>query len=101
MANPVTPVAGLASVVATGGTSVVVAGTAPNGGFITNPASDADQGVSAETLFVDPVGAAQTQANGTTFGLAPGQSWELIPGQTTQTTVNALTSGHKFSIVVY
>lgn len=101
-ATPVTPTAGAASEVTIGGTSVIAALAAPNGGFITNPASAADQGLAdAETLYVDPVGAAGLEANGTTFALAPGQSWSLIPGQTTQTSVNAASSGHKYSVVVY
>ena len=101
-ATPVTPVAGNASEVVVGGTAVIAALAAPNGGFITNPASATDQGVAdAETLYVNPVGAAGLEANGTTFALAPGQSWSLIPGQTTTTTVNAVSDGHKFSVVVY
>jgi hypothetical protein len=52
-------------------------------------------------MYVDPVGAAGTQANGTTFAIYPGESWTLIPGQTTPTSVNAPTSGHKFSGVSY
>lgn len=102
MTTPVTPQAGAASVIPVGGTAVIAALAAPNGGFITNPASATDQGLAnAETLYVDPVGAAGLEANGTTFALAPGQSWSLIPGQTTTTSVNAASDGHKFSIVVY
>jgi len=103
-ATPVTPTAGLVSTVAVGGVAVEAVGTAPNGGFITNPASNTDQGIApgaAEPLYVDPVGAAGLAGNGTTFALAPGQTWEIIPGQTTPTTVNAVTTGHKFSVVVY
>ena len=59
----VTPVAGLASTVTTGGTAVNAAGTNPNGGFITNPAS------ATETLFVNPVGAAGTSASGTSYAI--------------------------------
>lgn len=95
MTTPVTPVAGTNSVVTTGGTAVVAAPAAPNGGFITNPAS------ATEYLFVDPVGAAALVAQGTTFGLAPGQNWDLIPGQTTPTSVNAASDGHVFSVVVF
>lgn len=98
----VTPVAGLTSVVATGGTAVTPVPANPNGGFITNPASAADQGLgSAETLYVNPVGNAGTDANGTTFALAPGQSWSIIAGQSTSTTVNAASSGHRFSVVYF
>ena len=97
----VTPTAGLTSQVSTGGVAVVFDPGAPNGGFITNPASNVDQGVypaAAENLYIDPTGAAATlEANGTCFALAPGQTWALIPGQTTSTSVNAATSGHKFS----
>lgn len=97
----VTPAPGLASVVVNGGTPVVAAGPTQNGIIITNPASATDQGLgNAETLYVDPVGAAGLEANGTTFALAPGQSWTL-PGQTTNTTVNAQSDGHKFSVIVY
>ena len=94
-ATPVTPIPGLASVVVTGGTPVVAVGAHPNGGFITNPST------ATEYLFVNPVANAATTANGTTFGLAPGQSWSIIPGQTTSTSVNAVSSGHAFSVVSY
>lgn len=104
--DPVTPVALLTSVVTTGGTAVQVAPGNVNGGFITNPVDAADQGIpTAEPLFVSPVsatpGSASGDGNGVTFVLYPGQSWPLIAGQTTQTWVNAATSGHKFSGVTY
>jgi hypothetical protein len=98
----VTPVAGVNSQVTTGGTSVIAANGGQNGGVITNPLLAADQNIgSAEVLWINPVGAAGTAANNTTFALQPGQSWTLIPGQSTATWVNATTSGHKFSVVVY
>jgi hypothetical protein len=104
-ATPVTPVPGSASIVAAGGVAVVAVPGGPNGGFITNPYDAADQGISsAEPLYVDPVGtpgAGPGNGNGTTFVLYPGQSWPLIPGQTTVTRVNAQTSGHKFSVVYF
>jgi hypothetical protein len=96
----VTPTAGLISNIVTGGIAVNAIGALPNGGFITNPVDAADQGLAvAEVLYVDPVGAAGLAANGTTFALYPGQSWPIIPGQTTPTSVNAASSGHKFSVV--
>jgi hypothetical protein len=105
MATPVTPKPGQNIVVTTGGTPVVVVPAGPNGGFITNPVYPADQGlgsgVSAEALYVDPLNPATLAANGTCFRLGPGETWEIIPGQTTPTTVNAATSGHKFSVVWY
>lgn len=97
---PVTPVAGLASAVVVGGTALNAVGVLPNGGFITNPFAAVDQGLgSAEPLYVDAVAAAGTAGNGTTFALQPGQTWTVIPGQTTPTSVNAASSGHKFSVV--
>lgn len=97
----VTPTPGVNSSVATGGTPVVVAAPGPAGGFLVNPAMASDQGLSnVETLYVNPVGNATLQGNGTTFALQPGQSWAFIPGQTTPTTVNAESDGHKFSVVV-
>ena len=102
-ATPVTPIPGNASEVVTGGVPVTAILGGPNGGTITNPVSAADQGIAeAENLYVDPVtGAASLQGNGTTFTLLPGQSWEVIKGQTTVTSVNAATGGHKFSVFSY
>lgn len=102
-ATPVTPVAGT-SIIPTGGTSVVAVPPNPNGGYITNPLTNVDQGISptvAEPLYVSPVGPASQQGNGSTFALQPGQSWTIIPGQTTPTYVNAVTNGHKFSVVYF
>lgn len=96
----VTPSPGAASQVAVGGTAVVAVNAGPNGGFITNPASGDDQGLAnPEPLYVDPVADAKLEGNGTTFRLEPGQTWTLIPGQTTRTSVNATSPGHKFSVV--
>lgn len=94
-AAPVTPIPGLVSQVTTGGTPVTVVAGGPNGGFITNPAN------APGSLFVDPVGAAAVVAGGTTFELAPGQTWSVIAGQTTPTSVNSNSSAHQFSAVSY
>jgi hypothetical protein len=106
MATPVTPVQGLSTFIVSGGNSVPAAGPNPNGGYITNPLLPADQGISAaESLLVDPVGncggASLPAAFGTVVAIQPGQTWDLIPGQTTPTYVNAQTSGHKFTVVVF
>lgn len=95
----VTPIAATATQVAAGGTPVVAINANPQGGLLQNPVLAADQGiVNAEPLFTDPTGAPATlQGNGTTFRLEPGQSWSAIAGQTTTTSVNAATAGHKFS----
>ena len=100
MASPVIPQGGVSSVIATGGTAVVAVNGGPNGGKITNPLLAVDQGlITAEVLYVNAVTTAMTSANGTTFALQPGQSWDIIPGQTTATSVNAATSGHAFSVM--
>ncbi len=101
MAAPVTPIAGLNTIIITGGTSVVVIPNNPAGGYITNPLTATDQGISiAEALYIDPVGSAtMLHGNGTIFALQPGQTWTIIPGQTTLTYANAGTSGHKFTAV--
>jgi hypothetical protein len=97
----VTPVSGVNTFITTGGTGVIAIPGNPNGGYITNPLIATDQGIGAvETLYIDPVGsAAILHANGTVFALQPGQTWSVIPGQTTPTYVNAITAGHKFSAV--
>jgi hypothetical protein len=87
----VTPTPGIVSQITTGGTAVTVLPADINGGIITNPST------ATEFLFVNAVTNASTTASGTTFGLAPGQSWNAIPGQTTVTTANAATDGHSFS----
>ena len=101
MVDAVTPRAGLVSQVAQANTPVNVAVGGDNGGFIVNPATGGDQGLPGdpETLYVDPVGPATLQGNGTTFAIPPGGSWQFIAGQTTPTSVNAPTGGHKFSVV--
>jgi hypothetical protein len=99
--TPVTPVAGINTSIIVGGQAVVVIDIGPEGGIITNPASNTDQGIAnAESIYVDPTGAdANIGAFGTSFELQPGQSWTAIPGQTTKTTVNAASAGHRFSAV--
>ena len=102
----VVPVAGAHSFVTTGGTAVIAASANPsgyNGGYIVNPLLAADQGIgTAEPLILDPTGVSPgLNANGTAIALQPGQSWNLIPGQVTATYVNAATSNHKFTAVVY
>lgn len=94
-ASPVTPVPGTNSTVTTGGTPVQAAPGGISGGFVNNPST------AAGTLFVNPVTAAITTASGTTFGLAPGQIWTMIPGQTTPTSVNAEDDGHAFTVVYW
>lgn len=100
MASAVTPIPGVNSQVSVGGTSVVAVAANPNGGYITNPVAASDQAiVAAEVLYVNPIGAATLAANGQTVAIQPGGTYDIIPGQTTPTYVNAATSGHKFTVV--
>ena len=97
----VTPSPGISTSVASGGNSTLVIPANPNGGFITNPFLAADQNItSAEVLYVDPTGATPILAgNGTCFALQPGQTWSVIPQQSSTTSVTSTTTGHKFSAV--
>lgn len=90
-----TPQPGLVSQIATGGTPVNVLPANINGGIITNPFT------ATEYLFVNAVTDAALTASGTTFGLAPGQSWTAIPGQTTVTSANAASSAHAISAIYW
>jgi hypothetical protein len=100
----VNPQPGTNSVVSTANTPVEAVPANPQGGgTITNPLSATDQGLGtnpAEPLYIDPTGQNPAlAAYGTTFALAPGQTWNVIPGQMTRTMVNAATGGHRFSVI--
>ena len=102
MATSVTPVAGVNTVITTGGVAVEVAPANINGGYIVNPYSNTDQGITtAEVLYVSAVSDPTLQGNGVTIALQPGQSYQMIPGQTTMTKANANSNGHKFTAVYW
>lgn len=96
---------GMASAIAVAGESIQVApygAGAVNiaGGTITNPLAAVDQGIAtAESLFVDFTGPAYARARATTVELQPGQDIEIPAGSVAW--VNALTGGHKFTVVLY
>jgi hypothetical protein len=96
-----TPVAGLASQTpATAGQPVNAIDVNQSGGYVVNPAAAADQGLSApEVLYVNQVGPATLQANGTTIALQPGQSYNVIPSTTTPVSVASVNANHKFTSV--
>lgn len=99
---PVNPGPGISSIITAGGSAEIAINPSPNGGYITNPVTAADQGIAAaEVLYVDPVTSPGLAANGTTVALQPGQTWNVIPGQTTPTRVNAQNTGHRFTVVVW
>jgi hypothetical protein len=96
--SPVTPRACDVTTVTTGGTAVT-AFTGPSNGYaITNPLSAGDAGT-VEPLQVNPVTTATAAANGTTIALPSGSTFTGPPGSTLGASVNAATSGHKFTCV--
>lgn len=98
----ITPVVGDATSVAAGGTPVVAIAAGSQGGYIVNPALAADQNlVSVEPLYVDIVNSAILGGYNTTVALAPGQSFTVIAGLATDVSVNAASTGHRFTCVKY
>lgn len=95
---PATPTAGTASAIVTGGTALTAVTGPVNGCVITNGLTATDEGVTVEPLYVNMVTTATAQGNTTTFALQPGQSFNCIPGQTTNVSANAATTGHKFTV---
>ena len=85
------------SAITTGGTAqnAATAGSITHGCDLQNPTA------ATEPLYYNLAGAATTAAAGTTFALTPGQPYHC-PFPTTQAlSVNAATTGHAFSLVVY
>jgi hypothetical protein len=99
--GPVTPRACDLTTVATGGTAVNAIASGPvNGFYITNPLTLTDEGIAAaEPLLVNPVGAATAAANVNTIALPPGSTYNGVPLSAGPVSVNAVTSGHKFTCV--
>jgi hypothetical protein len=86
--------------VATGGTAVVVISGIANGYYIYNPLTTTDQGLgTVEALYVDTTTTSTTTGSGTNTSLAAGQPFYGIPGSKVSVSVNAATSGHKFTCV--
>lgn len=104
--SPKKPMAAPITVIATGGTAVVVVTGPIRGGYVQNPSGDG-QGIGAtpESLFVDMVntpGSTAANAFNTTSELAPGSPFALPPLQPgVQVKANAATTGHQFTAVVW
>ena len=99
-----TPAAGTTATVATGGTAVTVATGPFNGGYVTNPLNTAAQGVTAENAYLDMVGtpgSTDANANGTTILLQAGQTFFLPCAVSAVVKVNAASSGHKLTVVIW
>jgi hypothetical protein len=94
-------------IVATGGQSIIALNPSANGingGFIVNGFLQNDQAIASnpEPLYVNITGQpASLNANGSTFALQPGQPFPLVSNMTNAIYVNAATSGHAFTIVVW
>jgi hypothetical protein len=93
--TPVTLQPGLVSQITVGGTPENVIPANPNGGFITNPSTN------TTPIYVNPIGAATLMAAGETFAIYPGATWNVIPGQQTETSVNAPSNNTPFSAVYW
>ena len=89
------PRAGITNTITTGGAAVNAVPSPVIGCYIVNPAA------ATESLFVDPTTTATTSVNGTNIALAAGQSWYCVPYSLKPVSVNALTSGHTFSVVIW
>lgn len=91
----------LAQSVGAGGTPVTVMSGPLAGGFVTNPQSAEDQGIPViEALFIDLTGPAALEETATTYPIQPGQTFTIPAGMLGDVSVNAATSGHRFSAVV-
>lgn len=101
-----TPEAGLAHVITTGGTAIIVAEGPNSGGYVINPNPAAAQGLGLpENAYINmtgPPGSTDAAASGTTSILFPGDRFDLPPlDDGVSVYVNAASSGHKLTVVVY
>jgi hypothetical protein len=89
------------TVVPVGGQPVTAAYGPLLGGFITNPFNAGDQDITAsEVLYYSIDSDATLGESPTTQALEPGATFVFPAGLTTNVSVNAKTSGHKFSGIV-
>lgn len=89
------------SVVPVGGQAVTAVWGPVKGGMITNPLSPADQGLpNIEVLYVSVVGDATLGQTPDSIELQPGQTYVFPQNSTTNVSVTAASSGHRFSAFV-
>ena len=99
---PATPKAATASAIVAGGAATTLVTGPVNGCWIVNPLSATDQAIAtAETAVVNGVTTAAAPGNSTNVTLQPGQSWGCTPGQTTNVSAIAATTGHAFAVEVW
>lgn len=98
--GPVTPVKGINSQVTTAGGAVLVAAGDAVDGYIINPGTLADQGLTQlAVLYVDPTGIATPYQTATTVAIQPGGRYDFPPNVGTGIWVNSNSSGHRFTAV--
>jgi len=86
--------------VTTGGTAVTAIVGPFNGYYIVNPLTTTDEGIATvEPLYVDPTTTATTTANVTNSALPAGSPFYASAPGIGPISVNAATSGHKFTCV--
>lgn len=96
----VVPSKGLVSKIFVASISVQVSSGNALGGYIYNPASAYDQGLSIPAvLYVDPTGPAANRITATTVGLQPGQRYDIPPESEYGVWVNSNSIGHCFVVV--
>ena len=84
----------------TGGTAQNIVVAPMQGCYVTNPLTASDQGIgSAEVVYVNPNTTATANGYGGNSALQPGQSYSCPPGDQTNLSAIAATSGHRLSVV--
>lgn len=97
------PIPAATTTVTVGGTPVIAMFAPVLGGIIENPPTAEDQGLvdsGVENLFIDLTGPAALMETATTLPLYPGQVYTIPSGTTKNVSVNAATSGHRFSAII-
>lgn len=101
MVDAVTPYPAVTTKIFAGGTPVIAIFGGVQGGRIINPFNPEDQGISTvEPLYYSFVEDAETAETSNTFPLQPGQWVDIPPGLDHHVSVNAATTGHRFSAYV-
>lgn len=101
MTDKVTPYRGASSVIRAGGAPQVALFGPMRGGIVYNPLTAADQGLTvAEVLWLDLVAPATVGESPTTVPVWPGDTYIVPPGDVLQVSVNAATTGHRFTSVL-
>lgn len=101
MTAPVNLFRGVHSEVPLGGTPVIAIYGQSQGALVYNPLLAVDQGLpEVEVLWLDLVNPAVTHQTNTCLPLQPGEWFRVPPDSTVDVTVNAQTSGHRFSVIV-